>query len=320
MSSKRSGVVFLLTILMHLITVAGLSCYGFLSGNSIALSFEVQVVISELLILVPALLVALPATDKEHICDIFGVRKIRIPTFLFAILLAFTIMPIGSFLNALSMLAVDNVVLSASASYMQNPFWETFLVVAVVGPLVEELVFRGVIFSGFRHCGSIIRCTLLSALVFGCVHLNLNQFAYAFGLAIMFGLVREATGSIWPSFIVHLIFNGESVCIMYLERWLLGEEQMNAVVDSVNSAQRTDVILSLLPFYSALAIAGVALSLVIINQMGKLQGKPDYLKTIWKHRKDKWESVFSLPFLFGMLLSIAYIVSNVLLEYGIISY
>ena len=67
----------------------------------------------------------------------------------------------------------------------------------------------------------------MSALIFATGHMNFNQAAYAFVIGIMLVFLVEATGSIWASIIYHVIFNGYSVCIMYLSKDILLDDTIS---------------------------------------------------------------------------------------------
>jgi membrane protease YdiL (CAAX protease family) len=82
------------------------------------------------------------------------------------------------------------------------------LLVVSVGPMVEELLFRGVLLSAVaRHVGH-GWAVALTALLFACVHLpDLGFLWYALPnlalLGLILGWLRVQSGSIWPSVIAH---------------------------------------------------------------------------------------------------------------------
>ena len=84
--------------------------------------------------------------------------------------------------------------------------------VVCVAPFVEELVFRGVLLSGLASRMHIGWAMLVSAIVFGCVHLPDFKFAwYPVPALILLGLVlawlRVRTRSLWPSITLHAANN-----------------------------------------------------------------------------------------------------------------
>ena len=82
------------------------------------------------------------------------------------------------------------------------------LLVVSVGPLVEELLFRGVLLSAFSRYLGAAGSVVLTALVFACVHLpDLSFLWYALPnlalLGLVLGWLRVQSGSIWPAVLAH---------------------------------------------------------------------------------------------------------------------
>jgi membrane protease YdiL (CAAX protease family) len=81
------------------------------------------------------------------------------------------------------------------------------VVTAGLGPLVEELLFRGIGFYLFAQFGE-LAAVLVTAAAFALVH------GIAVGLPIFFiigaglGLIRSRTRSLYPAFLLHAAFNG----------------------------------------------------------------------------------------------------------------
>lgn len=95
------------------------------------------------------------------------------------------------------------------------------LLVVCVAPVVEELVFRGVLLSGLASRMRIGWAIVASAVIFGCVHLPDFKFAwYPVPALILLGLVlgwlRVRTHSLWPSIALHATNN----CVAAI-MWLL---------------------------------------------------------------------------------------------------
>lgn len=85
---------------------------------------------------------------------------------------------------------------------------------ALIPALVEELVFRGWILGSLRPFGE-RRALLLSALIFGLMHMNLTQAPFAFMLGLLFGFIFLRTGRLWPGMAVHFLNNAMSVVLEY---------------------------------------------------------------------------------------------------------
>ena len=100
------------------------------------------------------------------------------------ILYTFLMGPLTTLLNAISMLFVDNAVVSISGGVLNLPFLLTFFLMAVFGPVCEELCFRGVVYRGYLKSGNVVGAVLLSSLLFGLMHMNFNQAPYAFAIGV----------------------------------------------------------------------------------------------------------------------------------------
>lgn len=95
------------------------------------------------------------------------------------------------------------------------------LLVVCVAPFVEELVFRGVLLSGLASRMRLGWAMLVSAIVFGCVHLPDFKFAwYPVPALVLLGLVlawlRVRTRSLWPCITLHAANNFFAVLAWFL--------------------------------------------------------------------------------------------------------
>lgn len=81
-----------------------------------------------------------------------------------------------------------------------------FFVMAIMVPLIEEVVHRGYVMSALRHRGLFIS-VLISALVFMVLH-KFSSWPFAFFGGLVFGLQYWTTQSLWPSLISHATVNG----------------------------------------------------------------------------------------------------------------
>lgn len=106
-------------------------------------------------------------------------------------------------------------ILKSSMDLLQNVFNAkgladgiAILIVAVIGaPLVEELLFRGVLFEEIRKECSIKTTIFLTALMFGYYHFNIIQTPNTFFMGLVLAYVYYKTKSIKASIIVHATNN-----------------------------------------------------------------------------------------------------------------
>ena len=82
------------------------------------------------------------------------------------------------------------------------------LAVGVLGPILEEVVFREALLGGmFAQRVSPWKAILISAFVFGAVHFNPAQFPAAFCIGLLLGVVYWKTGNIVVTSIIHMANN-----------------------------------------------------------------------------------------------------------------
>lgn len=99
--------------------------------------------------------------------------------------------------------AVSNVMLDLSTTL--SP-WASIPVMVILAPIMEELIFRKLLIDRTVKFGE-GTAILMSGLMFGLFHGNLNQFAYAFTLGIFFGFLYVKTGKILYTVILHMVIN-----------------------------------------------------------------------------------------------------------------
>ncbi len=90
------------------------------------------------------------------------------------------------------------------------------IAVAVVAPVVEEVIFRGLIMTRLGKAMPSWLAVLLSAVIFGVCHGHPVWFGYAFVLGAVFGLMDLQAGSILPSILAHVAFNSFSQILSFL--------------------------------------------------------------------------------------------------------
>ena len=81
------------------------------------------------------------------------------------------------------------------------------LYTVVLGPIVEELTFRGLTFTYARRATSFWVANIIQACLFGLLHMNPLQGIYAAALGILFGMVYEKSRNIVVTIALHMLFN-----------------------------------------------------------------------------------------------------------------
>lgn len=96
----------------------------------------------------------------------------------------------------------------------------TFLTVGITGPILEEILFRGVILEGFLSRYKPGKAIFWSALLFGLFHMNPWQTIPAFFIGLVLGYIYLKTRSLLPVIFIHIVNNSFS----YLTVYFFGED------------------------------------------------------------------------------------------------
>ena len=95
------------------------------------------------------------------------------------------------------------------------PFWLAILANAILVPIMEEIVFRGYIFSRLSKAMPTVVAALISSVVFGICHGGLLWAVWAFAFGMIICVIRIKSGSILPGMIFHIIMNTFAMVVSY---------------------------------------------------------------------------------------------------------
>ena len=121
-----------------------------------------------------------------------------------------SIQPLMSLLSYLTALFFPNPVEQSVGGIQSSGFLVSFVAVAVLPAVFEECFSRGILLSGYHFLGK-YKAQFACALLFGLLHLNPQQFPYAFIVGFIFAFLVERTNSIFASILPHMIINGTTI-------------------------------------------------------------------------------------------------------------
>lgn len=304
----------------------------FYLGGSILLSFLLSfvfkaslpvgasIIISQMLIFVP--LCAYLVINKEKVNELIPYKKMRISDVLICILFALLLIPVVIFINMISMLFVKNELQENVGMIYEYPFLLQMIFLAIIPAIFEEFAFRGVFFHSLRK-NNILGAAILSGVMFGLIHLNFNQFAYAFVLGIVFAMLVEGTGSMFSSMTAHFVINMNSVIMMALAKLLTKFVEDNVdLLDTMSTSADMELaietttsladfpkeilIVYVVVFLGMAIIFGVLAFLVyrwLCIRNGRWQHIKDVVKTGFSDKKEKF---INLPLICAIIICIGY--------------
>lgn len=99
-----------------------------------------------------------------------------------------------------------------------------FMSLVVLPPLVEEIVFRGVLYSGLRKSVNVVFAAIITSALFAAAHLlggveDALLWVAAidtFILSLVLVYLREKRQSLWPAILLHAIKNGVAFLLLFV--------------------------------------------------------------------------------------------------------
>lgn len=111
---------------------------------------------------------------------------------------------------------VQNVGVASNYLYGLE-LWVAFVVLVVLVPIAEEVMFRGMLYGRLRQEG--VRwwvSAVIVSVLFGLAHGQWNVGIDVFILSMVACALREFTGSLWPSILVHITKNLIAFSLLYI--------------------------------------------------------------------------------------------------------
>ncbi|MGE0142360.1 MAG: lysostaphin resistance A-like protein [Planctomycetota bacterium] len=100
-----------------------------------------------------------------------------------------------------------------------------FAAVAILGPWIEEVIFRGFLQTGLQRRFGRVTALAITAVVFGLLHVpNGTHLLIPIALlGALFGVLRESSGGLSAAILAHAIHNGLTVALVLTRpEWLMG--------------------------------------------------------------------------------------------------
>ncbi len=230
---------------------------------------------------------------RENPFKIIKHERLGIVDILLVVLVMFLCLPLVYFINFVSMAFTENEIADTLFDMVDNPYLLNLAMIALTPAIVEEMVCRGILYYSYKTKSTIF-AIIMSAFIFGLLHMNLNQMLYAMAIGIVFCIVVEATGSIYSSMIMHFIMNSISTTMMALLKLLMksgvySEEMLEETTNIQSQAAdfETPVIINVMLIMIGLlvVIAFSTLAAAVIIYLAKRRGHYEDLKAIFKKQK-----------------------------------
>lgn len=105
----------------------------------------------------------------------------------------------------------------AAESFYSPSFLTQILCLGIISPIVEELIFRGLIFKRLRRRMAVKQAIVMSGLMFGFYHGNLVQMIYGSLAGILLAYLYEKYGSVKAPILAHICMNCVAIVLTEAE-------------------------------------------------------------------------------------------------------
>ena len=124
-----------------------------------------------------------------------------------------------SIVGILINLPLSEGMLESYSSMASGLFTQNFVVAiisnVIAAPIIEEIIFRGLIFDRLKKAIPVVPAMIISALLFGLAHGQIIWICYAAVIGLILAAIYHKTGSIIPCIAAHMVLNGTSTLINY---------------------------------------------------------------------------------------------------------
>lgn len=184
--------------------------YAEVIKNDILSSFLIQIVV---MFAIPLLMYSLffKTSPKQTFKDC-GFKKISGKLLGLSILLGLVLYLLNTFVadafhSFIALLGYENIYSSGTVTLNYQLLLKEFILSCILPGFCEEFLHRGIMLHAGKKSGNPKFFLIISSILFGLMHLNINQFFYASILGFLMGLASLASDSIYPAMIAHFMNN-----------------------------------------------------------------------------------------------------------------
>lgn len=302
-----ANLFFLILILLQILAmfiVSPLVTYGYLP------SYAAIVITEFLLILLPSIIYMI--ITGQPIVDTLKFKSIGVLNLLIVISMGILIYPIATFVGFVSQLVFHNYLADAFQGFTNMPLWADLLMLAVTPAICEEIAMRGVILSGYKNV-NIRKAAIMNGFLFGILHMNPQQFFYAFIIGVVFVYIVDITQSIFSSMLCHFTCNGISFTLAYYSLKVTAEKPD---MESLSMSVKLTSLVTL--FALAVICTGILVllfkALKAVNKDNQetrttIENVYEQASAMQEDSKNSWKKIFNWPVYTVIAIYILFIIA-----------
>ncbi len=204
---------------------------------------------------VPAIIYFL--ITKQNVKEVLSIKPISILNILIIIGISIFVQPFIGLISGITSLFFQNAVSAMISETIDVPLWLMIVSTALTPAIYEEIIFRGIIFNGYKTT-SLLKACIMCGFLFAMMHMNAQQFLYTFVMGILFSFFVYKTKSIFSSIISHFTINASQIILSNIA--LSNLTKAEAIEASLNPSI-SDAIASI---FSMLLIFVITLPILIL--------------------------------------------------------
>ena len=289
---SRIGVAVTIMLIVWIIANVTISVFAFLVNPGLPESPTFVVLSSTLPLIIFAIPVAyaimknLPTVTPRVSAPIGGAKLVLV---LFACM---GIMIVGNLISNIALSFFSSITgfepRNSIDVVLHAPIWVITLCTVILSPIFEEILCRGFILRRLLPYGE-IPAIVISSIIFACIHGNLFQFVYAFGIGVVLSILYIRTGRFHYCMILHILINalGSLFSVVFLSQ--MDPDLTKILLEGANIAANDPVFmemvlenivpLMLMGLYSmtefAMAFAGILLLIVFWRKVKIVRKESD---------------------------------------------
>lgn len=155
-------------------------------------------------------------------------KQIFLPKYILIVPFGIFCMMAGNYFTSMLTLFMSESMISTYDSAQTAIYGSSFalqvIAAGIVGPIAEEMVFRGLLYNRIKKISGVIVAAVLSSIIFGVYHKNWIQAPYAMIIGLVCVYVYEKYNSIIAPILLHISANMFSLIISRIAMYMAGEQ------------------------------------------------------------------------------------------------
>ncbi|MCI8482942.1 MAG: CPBP family intramembrane metalloprotease [Lachnospiraceae bacterium] len=303
--NKSVNRLFLISVLLYVGVSLGMGVAANWIPALTKMSNYGSILLSQILVFLPPFLYC--KWKKIRIKEFIPYRKINLATIVLVVVCTYLMYPLIIVINAISMLFTTSGTTAVMDMMQGQNLVLSLLFMAILPACVEEFLFRGVLFQTYQR-SKMLPAIFLSGFLFGCMHMNLNQFMYAFVLGVYLAFLVEATGSIFSSMLAHFTLNATSTLMTFLLPALYQTEgsdqlfqvQTGGYLSNMEGNERLFFLMGLV-IWAIIAVGATCGAGGVYFAICKINHRWEHVKHMFS--EGTRERIISIPLILGILIS-----------------